>query len=100
MRVDDELLTLAPLSSVLVEPDSVRQLFNDTDADALWLVAGAPAEAANTLEMTPELLARAVPRRPEGTAAGALGSNESFPRSAGISQSRPRSTRKICPQGA
>src|SRR6201995_113471 len=42
IRVDGELLTLAPLSSVLVEPDSVRQLFNDTRADTLWLVAGAP----------------------------------------------------------
>ena len=51
IRVDDELLTLAPLSALLVEPDSLRQVFNDTEADALWLVVGAPAEAANTLEM-------------------------------------------------
>ena len=65
MRVDDELLTLAPLSSVLVEPDSVRQLFNDTRADTLWLVAGAPTEAANTLEMTPELLAQLYPDGPK-----------------------------------
>jgi uncharacterized cupin superfamily protein len=56
MRVDDDLLTLTPHSSVLVEPESLRQVFNDTDADALWLIAGAPVEAANTLEMTPELL--------------------------------------------
>ena len=41
VRVDGELLTLAPLSALLVEPETVRQLFNDTDADALWLVAGA-----------------------------------------------------------
>jgi quercetin dioxygenase-like cupin family protein len=65
MRVDDELLTLAPLSAVLVEPASVRQVFNDTDADALWLVAGAPVEAANTLEMTPELLAELYPDGPK-----------------------------------
>jgi uncharacterized cupin superfamily protein len=52
IRTDDELLTLAPLSAVLVEPASVRQLFNDTDADQLWLIVGAPPEAANTLEMT------------------------------------------------
>src|SRR3954468_9229353 len=32
MRVDDELLTLGPLSAVLVEPETVRQVFNDTDA--------------------------------------------------------------------
>ena len=52
IRTDDELLTLAPLSAVLVEAASVRQLFNDTDADQLWLIVGAPPEAANTLEMT------------------------------------------------
>lgn len=52
MRAGDEVLTLEPLSAVLIEPDTVRQLFNDTDADALWLVVGAPSEAANTLQMT------------------------------------------------
>ena len=52
LRVDDELVTLEPSSAVLVEADSVRQPFNDTDADQLWLVVGAPPEAANTLEMT------------------------------------------------
>src|SRR5687767_13827365 len=42
MRVgEDEPLTLAPLSAVLVAPDAARQVFNDTDEDALWLVAGA-----------------------------------------------------------
>jgi len=56
-RVDDELLTLEPLSALLVEPEHFRQLFNDTDADALWLVVGAPPEGANTLEMTEEQLA-------------------------------------------
>jgi quercetin dioxygenase-like cupin family protein len=53
MRVQEELLTLAPLSAVLIEPETVRQVFNDTESDALWLVVGAPSEAANTLEMTP-----------------------------------------------
>jgi uncharacterized cupin superfamily protein len=65
IRVDDDLLTLAPLDSVLVEPDSARQLFNDTAADQLWLVAGAPLEAANTLEMTPEMLAAIYPDGPK-----------------------------------
>ena len=69
IRIGDELHTLEPLSSALVEPDVVRQVFNDTDADALWLVVGAPQEAANTLEMTPEQLAGAVSRRAEGAAA-------------------------------
>ena len=65
MRVGEELLTLAPLSAVVVEPGDVRQVFNDTDVDALWLVAGAPQEAANTLEMTPELLAWMYPDGPQ-----------------------------------
>lgn len=65
MRIGDEVLTLAPLSSVLASPDTVRQVFNDTDAGALWLVVGAPAEAANTLAMTPETLAFMYPDGPK-----------------------------------
>ncbi len=65
LRVDDELLTLTPLSAVLVEPDSIRQPFNDTDADQLWLVVGAPREAANTLEMTEEQLRTLYPDGPK-----------------------------------
>lgn len=65
MRVGEELLTLGPLSSVLVEPDTVRQVFNDTDIDALWLVVGTPREAANTLDMNPETLAFMYPDGPK-----------------------------------
>ena len=65
IRVGDELITLEPLSAVYVEADTVRQVFNDTDADALWLVVGAPPEPANTLEMTPEQLARLYPDGPQ-----------------------------------
>jgi uncharacterized cupin superfamily protein len=65
MRVDDELLTLEPFSAVLVEPDDARQLFNDTEADALWLVVGAPPENANTLEMTDDELAFRYPDGPK-----------------------------------
>ena len=65
VRVDGELLTLEPLSALLVEPSSVRQVFNDTDATALWLVVGAPTEGANTLEMTPELLSQLYPDGPK-----------------------------------
>jgi len=64
IRIGDDLLTLDPLSSVLVEPDAVRQVFNDTGAEQLWLIVGAPREAANTLEMTPELIARLYPDGP------------------------------------
>ena len=61
----EEPLTLAPLDSLLVEPATVRQLFNDTEADQLWLVAGAPRELANTLEMTAEQLASLYPDGPK-----------------------------------
>lgn len=64
--VDDEVLTLAPLDTLLVEPDSVRQLFNDTKADQLWLVVGAPPEAVtSTLEMSEEQLRHMYPDGPK-----------------------------------
>lgn len=65
LRVGSELLTLESGSSVLVEPAELRQLFNDTRADQLWLVVGAPPEPANTLEMTPEELAYLYPDGPQ-----------------------------------
>jgi quercetin dioxygenase-like cupin family protein len=60
-----EALTLAPHSTVLVEPEEVRQVFNDTDEDALWLVVGTPPELANTLEMSAEQLAQMYPDGPK-----------------------------------
>jgi quercetin dioxygenase-like cupin family protein len=66
VRIDeDEPLTLALLDSLLVEPGSIRQLFNDSDADQLWLVVGAPPEAANTLEMSEEQLRQTYPDGPK-----------------------------------
>jgi uncharacterized cupin superfamily protein len=65
IRVDGELLTLEPLSALLVEPSTLRQVFNDTGEDALWLVVGTPVEAANTLEMTEETLAYMYPDGPK-----------------------------------
>ena len=72
VRIDDEEpLTLAPLDSLLVEPGSVRQLFNDTEADQLWLVVGAPPEARQHAGDERGAAARDVPGRAEGAAAGA-----------------------------
>ena len=66
VRIDGgEPLTLQPLDAMLVEPGSVRQLFNDTEADQLWLVAGAPPELANTLEMSEEQLRWMYPDGPK-----------------------------------
>jgi mannose-6-phosphate isomerase-like protein (cupin superfamily) len=65
MRVDEKALELSPLDALLVEPDSLRQLFNDTNADALWLVVGAPPEPANTLEMNEAELRQLYPEGPQ-----------------------------------
>ena len=65
LHVDDDVLTLEPLSAVLVEPETVRQPFNDTDADQLWLIFGTPNEAANTLEMSEETLRAMYPEGPK-----------------------------------
>jgi quercetin dioxygenase-like cupin family protein len=65
-RIGEEVLTLSPLDALLVDPDTVRQLFNDTDADQLWLVLGAPpAGVASTLEMSEEQLRRLYPDGPK-----------------------------------
>jgi mannose-6-phosphate isomerase-like protein (cupin superfamily) len=65
MRVDEERLTLEPHSAVLVEPEHMRQLFNDTDEDVLWLVVGAPTEPiTSTLEMSEDQLAHMYPDGP------------------------------------
>jgi uncharacterized cupin superfamily protein len=74
IRVDDELLTLSALSTVLVSPESVRQIFNDTAAETLWLIVGAPAEAANTLQMTPEQLSVIYPDGPKALPPELVGS--------------------------
>jgi uncharacterized cupin superfamily protein len=65
VRVGADSLSLPRLSALLVEPEAVRQLFNDTAEDVLWLVVGAPQEAANTLEMTEETIAFLYPDGPK-----------------------------------
>lgn len=66
VRIGEEVLTLAPLDSLLVEPDTDRQLFNDTAADQLWLVVGAPREEiTSTLEMSEEQLRHMYPEGPK-----------------------------------
>jgi uncharacterized cupin superfamily protein len=65
IRVDDDLLELPRMSAIYVAPESVRQVFNDTDADVLWLIFGTPPEAANTLEMSEETLALLYPDGPK-----------------------------------
>jgi mannose-6-phosphate isomerase-like protein (cupin superfamily) len=44
MRIGDETLTVPKYGGVLVGPDQLRQVFNDTDDEVLWLIVGAPEE--------------------------------------------------------
>jgi mannose-6-phosphate isomerase-like protein (cupin superfamily) len=44
IRVGEDLLTLEPKEMVAVDPERLRQVFNDTDRDQLWLIIGAPRE--------------------------------------------------------
>jgi len=64
-RIGDDVLSFQPSDALLVEPRTVRQLFNDTGEDQLWLVVGAPPELANTLEMTEAELAELYPDGPK-----------------------------------
>lgn len=65
IRVGEDLLTLDRLDALLVDPHLVRQVFNDTGDEALWLVIGAPPELANTLEMTAEWMREVYPDGPQ-----------------------------------
>jgi mannose-6-phosphate isomerase-like protein (cupin superfamily) len=44
MRVGDTTLTVPKYSGVFVGPDQLRQVFNDTETEVLWLIIGAPEE--------------------------------------------------------
>ena len=42
IRIGEETLTVPRYGTVLVGPSSLRQVFNDTDCETLWLIIGAP----------------------------------------------------------
>src|ERR1051325_3733654 len=44
IRVGDQTLTVPKHGGVLVGPEQLRQVFNDTDVEVLWLIIGAPEE--------------------------------------------------------
>jgi mannose-6-phosphate isomerase-like protein (cupin superfamily) len=44
LRVGNEALTVPRHGGVLVGPDQLRRVFNDTDAEVLWLIVGAMEE--------------------------------------------------------
>ena len=42
IRIEKETLTVPKRGAVLVGPGLLRQVFNDTESDTLWLIIGAP----------------------------------------------------------
>jgi mannose-6-phosphate isomerase-like protein (cupin superfamily) len=44
LRVGDDTLTVPKYGGVLVGPGQLRQVFNDTNVEVLWLIVGAPEE--------------------------------------------------------
>src|SRR6476469_860792 len=42
LRVGNDTLTIPRHGGVLVGPSVLRQVFNDTEAETLWLIIGAP----------------------------------------------------------
>jgi mannose-6-phosphate isomerase-like protein (cupin superfamily) len=54
IRIGDQTLTIQKHGGVLVGPEQLRQIFNDTDTETLWLIVGAPdreVEPGETLDM-------------------------------------------------
>jgi mannose-6-phosphate isomerase-like protein (cupin superfamily) len=54
IRVGNETLTVPQYGGLLVGPEQLRQVFNDTEKEVLWLIIGAPdreVEPGETLDM-------------------------------------------------
>lgn len=54
IRIGNQTLTVPKHGGVLVGPEQLRQVFNDTEIEVLWLIIGAPekeVEAGETLNM-------------------------------------------------
>jgi len=57
MRIADDTVTVPRYGGVLVGPSVVRQVFNDTEADVLWLIIGAPEKELDPgEELDPKLV--------------------------------------------
>jgi hypothetical protein len=53
MRVGARTLSVPRLGCVLVAPETLRQTFNDTPEDALWLIVAAPQEGQSGTPVDP-----------------------------------------------
>jgi len=54
IRIGEETLTIPKHGGVWVRPDQLRQVFNDSEEDVLWLIVGGPEE----LELLPSATAK------------------------------------------
>lgn len=54
MRIGRDTLTIPRHGGVLVGPSQVRQIFNDSDADTLWLIVSAPDKEFEPGQMDPK----------------------------------------------
>ena len=56
MRIGEKRVTVPKYGSVLVAPHMLRQVFNDTPDDSLWLILSAPADAPPGVEVDRALI--------------------------------------------
>src|SRR5215472_15487741 len=57
MRIGDQTITVPKYGGVLVGPELLRQVFNDTDSEVLWLIVGAPEKELEAgQQLDPKLL--------------------------------------------
>jgi mannose-6-phosphate isomerase-like protein (cupin superfamily) len=73
MRIGDQTITVPKHGGVLVGPKELRQVFNDTETEVLWLIIGAPEKELEPGESPdPKLLypvdPKQLPKELEGAA--------------------------------
>src|SRR5215471_7076144 len=56
MRIGEKTITVPKHGGVLVGPELLRQVFNDTDNEVLWLIVGAPEKELEPGEKLDEKL--------------------------------------------
>jgi len=56
IRIEEETLTVPRYGAVLVGPRLLRQIFNDTDSEVLWLIIGAPESELEPHELSDKSL--------------------------------------------
>src|SRR5262245_54872635 len=56
IRIGDETVTVPKHGGVLVGPECLRQVFNDTETEVLWLIIGAPEKELESGEVLDQKL--------------------------------------------